>query len=153
HECGDLLDLADLARLADLDIPDLQDPTFAPVIPAPFADESRLTFDVIRDGDVLLHHPFESFVAPVERFFLEAASDPEVLAIKTTLYRTSGDTRLVQALIDAAQAGKQVAVIVELKARFDEENNIAWARMLEGYGVHVSYGTTQLKTHAKVALV
>lgn len=156
HEHGELLDLADLASLADLDVPELRSSTFAPIVPAPFIDGTRTTFDIVRDGDVMLHHPFESFSATVERFFEEAAQDPDVLAIKTTLYRTSGDTRVVQALIDAARAGKQVAVIVELKARFDEENNIAWARMLEGYGVHVSYGATratQLKTHAKVALV
>ena len=153
HEAGDLLDLADLSLLADVDLPELRDPPFIPMVPAEFADPSRSVFDVIREGDLLLHHPFESFTATVERFFEEAARDPQVLAIKTTLYRTSGDTAIVQALVDAAQAGKQVAVIIELKARFDEENNIAWARMLEGYGAHVSYGLTQLKTHAKVALV
>jgi polyphosphate kinase len=156
HEQGQLLDLAALDQLADTALPD--DPTvrFAPVAPRTppeLAEGEGSIFDAIRAGDILVHHPFDSFAASTERFFEEAAEDPAVLAVKTTLYRTSGDTAIVQALIDAAQRGKQVAVMVELKARFDEENNIGWARTLEGYGVHVSYGSTQLKTHAKVALV
>src|SRR6185369_12031802 len=110
-------------------------------------------FDVIREGDLLVHHPFDSFGASVERFLEEAAYDEHVLAIKLTLYRTSGDTALVAALVGAAQRGKQVAVIVELKARFDEANNIVWARQLEDAGVHVAFGSATLKTHAKTALV
>ncbi len=157
HESGTLLDLADLQTLPDLVLPDdaaLRFPPLAQRTPPDLVTEPGETiFSAIRRRDVLVHHPFESFVDSAERLFEDAARDPNVLAVKTTLYRTSGDTAIVQALIDAAQRGKQVAVMVELKARFDEENNIGWARMLEGYGVHVSYGSTQLKTHAKIALV
>jgi polyphosphate kinase len=108
---------------------------------------------VLRERDILVHHPFDSFPATVERFLDEAARDEHVLAIKLTLYRTSGDTAVVRALTEAAQAGKQVAVLVELQARFDEANNITWARTLESFGVHVAYGIPGMKTHAKVALV
>jgi polyphosphate kinase len=153
HEAGTLLDLADLAGLAALDVPELRDPPFVPSIPPAFRGDSPSIFEVIAERDVLVHHPYESFAASVERFFETAAIDPEVLAIKTTLYRTSGDTAIVRALAEAARRGKQVAVAVELKARFDEENNIAWARMLERYGVHVVYGQAGLKIHAKMALV
>jgi polyphosphate kinase len=116
-------------------------------------DPERSIFDVIRERDVLVHHPFESFQTTVEHFLESAAQDDHVLAIKLTLYRTSGDTAIVQALTEAAQRGKQVAVLVELQARFDEINNINWARTLENYGVHVAYGVPGLKTHAKVALI
>jgi polyphosphate kinase len=153
QEAGDLLDLADLASLHALDLPALKDPPFTPVVPAPLRIPGRTIFEMIREGDVLLHHPFDSFTASVERFIEEAATDDQVLAIKVTLYRTSGDTTLVDALTAAAQRGKQVAVIVELKARFDEANNIVWARQLEGAGVHVAFGSATLKTHAKTALV
>jgi polyphosphate kinase len=152
QDAGRLLALSDLMRLASLDIPALRDPPFTAMVPAELRDTSSM-FDIIRDGDLLVHHPFDSFTASVERFLEEAAYDDQVLAIKLTLYRTSGDTALVAALVDAAQRGKQVAVIVELKARFDEANNIVWARQLEDAGVHVAFGSATLKTHAKTALV
>jgi polyphosphate kinase len=151
-DAGRLLDLSDLAGLSLLEIPALRDPPFTPVIPAELRDTTSM-FDIIREGDVLVHHPFDAFGGSVGRFLTEAASDEQVLAIKVTLYRTSGDTALVDALVDAAQRGKQVAVIVELKARFDEANNISWARQLEDAGVHVAFGSATLKTHAKTALV
>jgi polyphosphate kinase len=153
HDAGDFLDLADLAILAAIDVPALRDPPFAPVIPPRLAAENQSIFDVIRERDVLVHHPFDSFSASVERFLSEAAVDPDVLAVKITLYRTSGDLAIASTLIEAAQRGKQVAVLVELKARFDEANNIAWARRLEDAGIHVAYGSATLKTHVKTALV
>jgi len=110
-------------------------------------------FDVIRERDVMVHHPYESFSSSVEAFLEAASSDPQVLAIKLTLYRTSGDTAIVRALTEAAEAGKQVAVIIELQARFDEQNNITFARTMESYGIHVAYGLPGLKTHAKTVLV
>lgn len=152
-ESGTLLELGDLMSIATLDIPELRDPPFAPVTPARLRDSTRSIFDVIRERDLLVHHPYESFTATVEQFVQAAAIDPDVLAIKMTLYRTSGDTPIVRALTDAAQRGAQVAVLVELQARFDEANNITWARTLEDYGVHVAYGLPGLKTHAKTALV
>jgi polyphosphate kinase len=148
-----VLDLGDLMAIANLDLPELRDPPLAPTVPAELKDATRSMVDVIRERDVLVHHPFDSFTASVERFLEEAASDDQVLAIKLTLYRTSGDTAIVRALTEAAQQGKQVAVLVELKARFDEVNNIAWARTLESFGVHVTYGLPKLKTHSKTALV
>ena len=108
---------------------------------------------MIREGDVLLHHPYDSFATSVERFIQTAADDPDVLAIKLTLYRTGGDSSIARMLAQAAERGKQVAVLIELQARFDEENNIIWAQRLEDVGVHVSYGVAGLKTHAKVMLV
>ena len=150
---GPLLDLGDLHAFAALDIPALKPPPLQPSVPAELRNPERPIFDVIRDGDVLLHHPFDSFSASVERFIEEAANDDNVLAIKMTLYRTSGDTAIVDSLIRAAQSGKQVAVLVELKARFDESNNISWARTLEDYGIHVAYGSAALKIHAKTALI
>jgi polyphosphate kinase len=153
QSAGNLLDLSELMGLYFLDLPALKDPPFAPTIPAELRDQNRSMFDVIRERDLLVHHPFDSFSASVERFLEEAAQDDHVLAIKLTLYRTSGDTALVAALVEAAQRGKQVAVIVELKARFDETNNISWARRLEDAGVHVAFGSANLKTHAKTALV
>ncbi|HTI61972.1 MAG TPA: polyphosphate kinase 1 [Gemmatimonadaceae bacterium] len=152
YDAGRLLGLSELATLAAIDIPTLKDPPFQPIVPARLRESTNM-FDLIREGDIIVHHPFDSFTATVERFLEEAAADEQVLAIKLTLYRTSGDTALVDALVQAAQRGKQVAVIVELKARFDEANNIVWARQLEDAGVHVAFGSATLKTHAKVALV
>ncbi|MFN2397523.1 MAG: polyphosphate kinase 1 [Gemmatimonadaceae bacterium] len=153
HEVGTLLDLSDLMELAQLDLPALRYPPLVPVTPPAFRDPNQTAFEMIRERDVLVHHPFDSFSATVEDFLLTAAEDDHVLAIKLTLYRTSGDTAIVRALTEAAAQGKQVVVLVELKARFDETNNITWARTLEGAGVHVVYGMVSLKTHAKVALV
>lgn len=150
------LDLTGLWSLISIDRPDLQSPPWTPKTPfaiQPDADGKVDLFEVIRRGDLLLHHPYDSFQASVERFVEQAASDPDVLTIKLTLYRTSGDSPVVRSLIDAAERGKQVAALVELKARFDEQANIAWARKLEEAGVHVVYGLVGLKTHTKVALV
>lgn len=151
HEVGEILDASDLATLAALEVPALRDPPHTPVPPARLA-AGRNLFEVIREGDILLHHPYESFALSVERFIQAATEDPDVLAIKITLYRTGGDTAIPRLLTQAAERGKQVAVLIELQARFDEENNIAWARRFEDAGVHVSYGVGGLKTHAKVML-
>ena len=153
EDAGHLLDLSDLLELASLDIVELRDPPFTASVPPELRDPDRSIFDVIRERDLLVHHPFDSFPATVERFLQSAAIDEHVLAIKLTLYRTSGDTAIVRALTEAAQRGKQVAVLVELRARFDEANNITWARTLEDYGVHVAYGSALLKTHTKTAMV
>ncbi|MEU5157497.1 RNA degradosome polyphosphate kinase [Glycomyces sp. NPDC021274] len=145
------LDLAGLDAIADLDRTELKYPRFRPsekVLP-PDAD----LFAVMRDRDVLVHHPYDSFTTSVERLIEEAAADPKVLAIKQTLYRTSGKSPIVDALISAADAGKQVVVVVEIKARFDEQANIDWAQKLEQAGCHVMYGIVGLKTHCKLALV
>ncbi|MGH7693988.1 MAG: polyphosphate kinase 1, partial [Gemmatimonadaceae bacterium] len=153
HDGGPLLELGDLMSLASLDISDLHDLPFSPIVPLELRDPEKSIFDCIRERDILVHHPYESFGTSVERFLETAAQDDQVMAIKLTLYRTSGDTAIVRALTEAAQRGKQVAVLVELQARFDEVNNITWARTLENFGVHVAYGLPGLKTHAKVALV
>jgi polyphosphate kinase len=152
HDLDELLELGDLMQLALVDIPELRDPTHVPVVPPAFRD-ARNVFEAIREHDILVHHPYESFAASVEAFLEAAANDPQVLAIKMTLYRTSGDTAIVRALTDAAEAGKQVAVLIELQARFDEQNNITFARTMESYGIHVAYGLPGLKTHAKTVLV
>jgi len=152
-EAGTLLDISDVLTLASIELPELRDTPFASVMPPEVRDPERSIFDAMREKDLLVHHPFESFASTVENFLETAAADENVLAIKLTLYRTSGDTAIVEALTQAAQRGKQVAVLVELQARFDEINNINWARTLENYGVHVAYGVPGLKTHAKVALV
>lgn len=155
---GDL-GLADCLALSELPVPEHRFPPWEPVVPTRLSrptesdDAAPGIFSVIRDGDLLVHHPYESFAASVQRLVEEAAEDPEVLAIKQTLYRTSSDSRVIRALIRAAERGKQVAVLVEVKARFDEQNNIEWARMLENHGVHIAYGLVGLKTHAKVVLV
>jgi polyphosphate kinase len=145
------LNIPDLMTLHKLDLPALKDKPFQPQTPAVFR-EGESFFEAIRHRDVLLHHPYESFM-PIVEFFRAAAKDPNVLAIKSTLYRVGSDSPIVGALIEAAERGKQVAVLVELKARFDEENNILWARRLEQAGAHVIYGIVGLKTHAKMTLV
>ncbi|MFY9550128.1 MAG: polyphosphate kinase 1, partial [Thermoanaerobaculia bacterium] len=145
------LGVADLMSVMKLDLPALKDPAFLPSSRAIFDPPANL-FEVIRRGDILLHHPYDSF-DPVLRFLEEAAVDKDVLAIKMTLYRVGADSPIVAALARAAENGKQVAVLVELKARFDEENNIHWAQALERAGVHVAYGVENLKTHGKIALV
>ncbi len=145
------LGLSQFFDLAALDVPPLKYPPFVPQQPAVLSQGEDL-FSVLREQDILLYHPYDSFL-PVIRFFREAALDPDVLAIKTTLYRVGSNSPIVNALLEAREHGKQVAVLVELKARFDEENNIVWARKLEAQGVHVVYGLLGLKTHCKVALV
>jgi polyphosphate kinase len=145
------LGISDLMALYKLDYPTLKDRPYSPAIPAALSTEENI-FDIIKRQDVLLHHPYESFT-PVVDFIRSAAVDPKVLAIKQTLYRTSGDSPIVQALIEASESGKQVAAVVELKARFDEENNIIWARKMERAGIHVIYGLLGVKTHSKIALV
>jgi polyphosphate kinase len=145
--------LARLMELYAIDRPDLKDKPFVPVVPSSFDPELECDmFAVIRREDVLLHHPFESF-QPVVEFLRHAARDPDVLAIKMTLYRVGSNSPIVAALLEAIEKGKQVAVLVELKARFDEESNIEWARMLEDAGVHVVYGLVGMKVHSKIALV
>jgi polyphosphate kinase len=152
-----LLDLGGLWTLIDLDRPDLKAEPWTPVTQARLAgrvDETPDLFRVLREGDVLVHHPYDSFSTSVQAFIEQAARDPDVLAIKQTLYRAGGrDSAIIRALIRAAEAGKQVVALVELKARFDEEANINWARALEQAGVHVVYGVVGLKTHAKTLLV
>lgn len=145
------LGLGDLMELHKLERPDLKDPPLVPRV-APELSAGRDPFAAIAQGDLLLHHPYDSF-SSVAEFIQAAARDPQVLAIKQTLYRVGKDSPVVRALLEAIERGKQVAVLVELKARFDEENNIEWARALEEAGVHVTYGLVGLKTHAKVALV
>ena len=159
YEVRGMLDLRGLESIADLDIPSLQPVPYSPVtpprlLPREEEDDDRVdVFARIREGDVFVHHPYESFVNSVQRFIQQAAADPDVLTIKMTLYRTSGNSPIVHALIDAAESGKQVVVMVEIKARFDERANIVWARALERAGAHVAYGLLGLKTHSKCALV
>ena len=150
-----LLDLSALWQIYGVDRPALKDRPFVPATHPAFGEREtpKSIFATLRDGDVLVHHPYDSFSTSVQRFIEQAAADPNVLAIKQTLYRTSGDSPIVNALIDAAEAGKQVVALVELKARFDEQANIKWARKLEDAGVHVVYGLIGLKTHCKTCLV
>ncbi len=148
----------DLFALAELNLPHLKFDPWTPMIPPRFVGMDRDSrpadlFSAIRQGDILLHHPYQSFMASTQQFIEFAARDPQVLAIKQTLYRTSNDSPVVTALIQAAERGKQVAVLVEVKARFDEERNIEWARKLEDAGCHVAYGLVGLKTHSKISLV
>jgi polyphosphate kinase len=151
------LDLRSLNQIADLDFPELKYPPFrsetAPELRDVNLDSSDSFFTALRKGEVLLHHPYQSFTTSVVNFLENAARDPHVLAIKQTLYRTSGDSPIVQALIEAAEAGKQVLAVIEIRARFDELANVRWARKLEEVGVHVVYGLMGLKTHAKLSLV
>ena len=156
YEVEGLLDYGGLWAVHGLDRPELKDEPFSPVTPARLSsldDEPVDMFAAIAGGDIFVHHPYESFTMSTEAFIQQAANDPSVLAIKQTLYRTSGDSPVVTALIRAAEKGKQVAALVELKARGDEAANIGWARALEQVGVHVVYGLIGLKTHAKTALV
>jgi polyphosphate kinase len=150
-----LLDLTMLWRVYGVDRPELKDAPFVPATHLAFAEGEtpKSVFATLRQGDVLVHHPYDSFSTSVQRFIEQAAADPQVLAIKQTLYRTSGDSPIVDALVSAAEAGKQVVALVELKARFDEKANIRWARELEKAGVHVVYGLIGLKTHCKTSLV
>jgi len=151
YETEGPLGLSAFSAIASLDRPELRDSPFSADIPAALTEEPDI-FKAIAAGDILLHHPYDSFT-PVLDFLRKAAADPFVLAIKMTLYRTGSDSQIARALIQAAENGKQVAVCIELKARFDEENNIVWARALERAGVHVFYGAAGIKTHAKAALV
>jgi polyphosphate kinase len=156
YEIDGLLDLDSFWQLYGIDRPDLKDTPWPSVVPPRLVGVEEGTVDiftVLAEKGVLVHHPYDSFADSVQAFIRQAAVDPHVLAIKQTLYRTSGDSPIVKALIRAAERGKQVAVLVELKARFDEEANIAWARALEQAGVHVVYGLVGLKTHSKTALV
>ena len=151
------IDLTSLNKIADLDFPELKFPPFrsrtAKSLKEVDTEDSDMFFSAIRQGEILLHHPYESFTSSVVNFLENAARDPHVLAIKQTLYRTSGDSPIVEALIEAAEAGKQVLAVIEIRARFDEQANVRWARKLESVGVHVVYGLMGLKTHAKLSLV
>jgi len=153
YEAEAMIGKRDLMEIVQLDIPDLHYPSHQPITNTKLQDRRNI-FHVIREsGPILLHHPYESFATSVVRFVREAAEDPKVYAIKMTLYRTSADTNIIDHLIEAARNGKQVAVVVELKARFDEAANIEWASRLEEAGIHVTYGVLGLKTHAKLILV
>ena len=152
-EVDGMMALRDLFQIVGINRPDLHDPSHHP-LDHPKLSDKRSIFHIIREiGPILLQHPYESFATSVERFLLEASFDPKVLAIKMTLYRTSEDSKIIDYLVDAAQNGKQVTVVVELKARFDEAANIRWANRLEEAGIHVTYGVLGLKTHSKVILV
>ncbi len=158
YEVNGMLGLGDLMSFLALPIPELKDPPWNAIVPAvlrrmKMTDDSGQFFNLIAQKDLLFHHPYQSFPDTVERFITCAANDPKVLAIKMTLYRTTGDSHILKSLIKAAENGKQVSVLIELKARFDEQNNINLARKLEQAGVHVVYGLVGLKTHTKVVLV
>jgi polyphosphate kinase len=158
HDVDGLLDLTGCFQIADLDFTEFRYEPWEPVVPNVLQHEGETKdiqniFAIIRQGDLLVHHPYESFTASVQRFVEEAAVDPQVVAIKQTLYRTSDKSPIVRALMHAAEQGKQVAVLVEVKARFDEANNIEWGQMLENAGVHVTYGLVGLKTHTKATLI
>ncbi len=151
------LDLTGLNKIADLGFPDLKYKSFRSRTAKSLSEvdprDTDLFFGAIRQGEILLHHPYESFTSSVVHFLQSAAQDPHVLAIKQTLYRTSGDSPIIEALIEAAEAGKEVLAVIEIRARFDEQANVRWARKLEAAGVHVVYGLMGLKTHAKLSLI
>ena len=155
--CGHPVNLQDLGKIADLNIAALHFSSFNSKTPHLLADideeDHDVYFSALRQGEILLHHPYDSFTNSVVNFLNHAAADPKVLAIKQTLYRTSGDSPIIAALIEAAEAGKQVLAVIEIRARFDEQANVRWARKLEAAGVHVVYGLMGLKTHAKLSLV
>ena len=151
YRVGHPIGMADLMQLLSLDRPDLKDLPFQPALPSDLADGTDI-FSAIRHHDILLYHPYDSF-SPVVNFLRQAAYDPDVLAIKMTLYRVGSKSPIVSALMEARENGKDVAALIELKARFDEENNIGWARALENEGVHVVYGVVGLKVHAKLCMV
>jgi polyphosphate kinase len=153
YEMSALLDYTTLFEIAGLNIETLRDPPWTPLPPGGLETVDGDIFSAIRAGDILLHHPYDSFNAGVERFIREAADDPLTVSIKMTVYRVGDDTPFVQSLIRAAEAGKQVACVIELNARFDEERNLHWSRQLEDVGAHVMFGVTGLKTHSKAALV
>ena len=152
-EAEGMLGMRDLMEIATLDIPELRDPPHAPVPPVDFLTDGSIFHAIREQKHLLVHHPYESFQLSVERFLREAADDPKVRAIKMTLYRTSKDSEVIRTLVRAARNGKQVAVVLELKARFDEEANIKWATRMERAGIHVTYGVVGLKTHTKITLV
>ena len=153
YDAPEELDYTALFEIAGMDLPALRDRPWSPIAPNIFEDAVPDLFAAIREADVLVHHPYESFDASVERFVAEAANDPHTVAIKMTAYRIGDDTPFVKSLIHAAESGKQVACVMEIKARFDEERNLHWAAELEKAGAHVVYGVRRLKTHAKTALV
>jgi polyphosphate kinase len=153
YEMPALLDYTTLFEVAGLEVEQLRDPPWTPLPPIGLEPGPSDIFSAIRSGDILLHHPYDSFNASVERFISEAADDPLTVSIKMTVYRVGDDTPFVQSLIRAAEAGKQVACVIELNARFDEERNIHWSRELENVGAHVVFGVSGLKTHSKAALV
>ena len=146
------IDFSMLKSIVDLDLPQLKFKPWSPIIPKVFAENTSI-FQLIRQGDILVHHPYESFSGTVEKFVSSAAEDPHVLAIKMTLYRTGDNSPFIRSLIKAAEKGKQVVALVELKARFDEQRNIVWAQKLEDAGVHVVYGILGLETHTKTTQV
>lgn len=153
YEVSGEIDYTTLFELAGLNIPSLKDAPWTPVTPLRFRDPDADIFAVIRAGDLLVHHPSESFDASVEHFVEAAAKDPKTVALKMTVYRVGDDTPFVKSLIRAAEAGKQVACVIELKARFDEERNLHWAAALEKAGAHVTFGVKDLKIHGKTTLV
>jgi polyphosphate kinase len=153
YDMPEEVDYTSLFQIAGMDIPQLSAPLWRPLPPPILQDGHADIFAILRAGDLLVHHPYDSFDATVEHFVAAAADDPDVLSIKMTVYRIGDDTPFVKSLIRAAEAGKQVACVIEIKARFDEERNLHWAAELERAGAHVTFGVRGLKTHAKMILV